>query len=304
MFNINHKTFMCLFIVFIYPLNLSAMTQITVWEQTVNGPTEIIMDTLYRALEITKPEYGDYQLFTSAKMEQGRALRELSKIENAQLDLAHFAPTKEREKEAIVVRFPLIQGLLGYRVCLIKEGEQQKFSNIANKSQWINNKLSVGQHKSWPDTLVLKANGLPVKTSYKYELLFQQLAKNRFDCFARGANEIVYEYDLHQHLGLEIEKEVLLHYPFPLFFFVNKSKPALAKRLEVGLSMLIENGIFEKLFDYYYQEQIINLNLQNRHIIELQNPTLSYRTIQVLKQSKLFFKQHYLFKKNASLVEN
>ena len=73
-----------------------ATTKILIWEHTVNDPTEIIMDTLYRALEITKPEYGDYELVTSVKMEQGRALRELSKLNNSLLDLAHFAPTRDR----------------------------------------------------------------------------------------------------------------------------------------------------------------------------------------------------------------
>ena len=179
-------------------------------------------------------------------MEQGRALRELSKMDSSRLDLAHFAPTIEREKQAIVIRIPLIQGLLGYRLCLIKDGDQHKFSKITNKEQWLASNLTIGQHQNWPDTLVLKDNGLMVKTSYKYKLLFQQLVKHRFDCFARGANEIVYEQRAHQDLGLIIEKKLMLHYPFPLFFFVNKNNPDLAKRLEQGLSKLIENGVLSQ----------------------------------------------------------
>jgi len=279
-----------------FPPQLFATTQITVWEHTVNDPTEIIMDTLYRALEITKQEYGEYQLITSKKMEQGRALRELSKYKDSRLDLAHFAPTAEREQQAIAIRIPLIQGLLGYRLCLINEGEQSKFSQVTNKEQWLASDLSIGQHQNWPDTSVLNYNGLTVKTSYKYELLFQQLAKQRFDCFARGANEIYYEQRTHRDLGLVIEKEIVLHYPFPLFFFVNKNNPELVARLELGLTKLIENGTSQKLFEYYYQAQIEDLNLKKRYVIELQNPTLSYQTIQAMNQPNAIFKQRYLVK--------
>ncbi|WP_157822469.1 transporter substrate-binding domain-containing protein [Psychromonas sp. Urea-02u-13] len=293
---INKRAGLCFLMLFISPVHLFALTKITVWEHTVNDPTEIIMETLQQALDITKPEYGDYQLITSIKMKQGRALRELSKIDFSHLDLAHFTPTREREKQAIAVRIPLIQGLLGYRVCLINQGEQYRFANITNKNQWLASNLSIGQHQNWPDTLVLKDNGLAVKTSYKYELLFQQLAKQRFDCFARGANEIVYEQHTHQDLDLVIEKEIVLHYPFPLFFFVNKNNPNLAKRLLLGLSKLRDNGTSEALFEYYYQTQIEDLNLENRHIIELQNPTLSYQTIQATKKSKALFQQRYLVK--------
>lgn len=296
MFIIRKKAWLYCLVLFITSPNLLANTKIKVWEHTVNDPTEIIMDTLQRALEITKPEYGGYQLITSVKMEQGRALRELSKLNGSHLDLAHFAPTREREKHAIAIRVPLIQGLLGYRLCLINQGEQERFSNIINKEQWLGSNLSIGQHQNWPDTLILKDNGLAVKTSYKYELLFQQLAKHRFDCFARGANEIVYEQHKHKQLGLEIEKEILLYYPFPLFFFVNRNNPNLAKRLELGLSRLIADGTSERLFEFYYQIQIEDLNLSNRHIIELHNPTLSYQTIQATQQSKSIFQKRYLAK--------
>lgn len=282
---------------FIGNLPASANTKIIVWEHTVNDPTEIIMDTLQRALEITKPEYGDYQIITSMEMEQGRALRELSRLENSHLDLAHFAPTRDREKKAIAIRIPLIQGLLGYRLCLIKEGEQQRFSNITNKEEWIKNNISIGQHQNWPDTLVLQDNGLTVKTSYKYELLFEQLAKQRFDCFARGANEINYEQRSHQDLGLTIEKTIALHYSFPLFFFVHKNNPNLAKRLELGLSKLKEDGTSARLFEHYYQTQIETLDLKNRHIIELNNPTLSQQTIQAMSKPNVIFQQRYLANK-------
>lgn len=302
MWNINKKIKLTVLLLFSMAHQASASTKITVWERTVNDSTEIIMDTLLRALEITKPEYGDYQLITSIKMEQGRALQELSILENSHLDLAHFAPTSEREKKAIAIRIPLLQGLLGYRICLIRPGEQYKFSQIINKKQWLASDISIGQHQDWPDALILKNNGLNVKTTYKYELLFQQLVRNRFDCFARGANEITYEQRNHQDIDLEIEKTMLLHYPFPMFFFVNKNNPSLAKRLEEGLSKLVENGTSAQLFEHYYRSKIEELNLKKRHIIKLNNLSLSTRTIHAMRQPNIMFQQRYLATDSAPLL--
>ena len=61
MFILKKSVYLCLVALSISPLHLFANTKITVWEHAVNDPTEIIMDLLQRALEISKTEYGDYQ---------------------------------------------------------------------------------------------------------------------------------------------------------------------------------------------------------------------------------------------------
>ena len=157
-------------------------TKIRVWEKTAIDQG-LIGELLFQALEITQKEYGEYQIITSTEMEQDRALREIA---NSRLDLAHFVSTAEREMQATPIRIPIMQGLLGYRLCLIKDDNQDKFIGVTNKQQWIEKKISIGQHRNWPDTTILKSNGLHVATTYKRELLFQQLSKNRFDWTQRG----------------------------------------------------------------------------------------------------------------------
>jgi hypothetical protein len=263
--------------------------EITVWKKTVND-NGVIQQLLYLAMEITRKEYGDYKFIASNGMGQNRALRELA---SARLDIAHFVATTKRETQASPVRIPIMQGLLGYRLCLIKADNQEKFTGITNKQQWIDKNITIGQHHNWPDTTILKSNGLKVQTTYKSELLLQQLAKNRFDCFARGINEISYEQRSHQSLDLAIEKNIVIHYPLPQFFFVNPEKPLLAARLQLGLTRLQESGKTDKIFDNYYRELIEHLNLKQRVFIELQNPTLSTETINALKTSTTRFKQKY-----------
>jgi len=263
------------------PFSYAQPMQIKVWRTTLND-NGIIQELVYRALEITTEKYGDYKLIASSEMEQDRALRELA---NNQLNLAHFVATAARESMAIPIRIPIMQGLLGYRLCLIKEENQEKFDNITTKQQWLDKNLTIGQHHNWPDTEILQSNGLTVITTYKTDLLFQQLAKNRLDCFSRGINEISYEQVSHRSLGLAIEKNIVIHYMLPQFFFVNPSNQLLAERLQLGLTRLQQNGEMDKLFEKHYRELIERLNLKNRVVIELYNPTLSEQTISALKAS-------------------
>lgn len=262
----------------------AAPSKIVVWNSLIDSG--IIIDTLTKALDITKKEYGDYQLIFSEKMVQNRALIELK---NAQLDVGYFISTAEREKQAIVIRIPIMQGLLGYRICLIKEGTQEKFIGISNKQQWLEKNISIGQHSTWPDTQVLKSNGFNVKTTFKRELLYQQLAKNRFDCFARGANEINEDLLKHDSLGLVIEKNIVLHYPFPLFFYVSPEKPLLAQRLQLGLRRLQEKGVAGQLFEQHFGKILEKLAIKKRLLIDLENSTLSQKTLEALKESAITF---------------
>jgi hypothetical protein len=277
-----------------FPYSYAETTNITVWADTLNAPgiTKMLLE---RALQITQPEYGDYYLIISNAMEQERALRELA---NNRLDIAHFVSTADRERQVSPIRIPIMQGLLGYRLCLIKKGNQEKFTGITNKQQWVANNITIGQHSNWPDTKILRSNGFTVQTTYKHELLFQQLAKNRFDCFARGVSEIGYEQISHRALDLAIEKNIVIHYPLPQFYFVNPAKPVLAERLQVGLAKLQKNGEATRMFDFYFKDLLTALALKNRTFIELQNLTQSPETIDAMQAPIAYFEKKYLQKSN------
>lgn len=279
--------------------NYAKVSKIVVWDSLYNNPNPIAMTYLQRALQITKPEYGNYKLIESAKMEQGRSLLELTKQNYAKLDLAVYAATAEREKQATAIRIPLLNGLMGYRICLINNKKQIIFDDVKSKQQLIDKNISFGLHQDWPDTAILRANGIPVKTTYKKILLFQQLTRGRFDCFSRGASEIYSEYLAYQTQGLVIENNLLIYYPLPLFFFVNKSRPILAERIQLGLQRLIASGEFERIFEQYFSPVIVKLKLSERAVIDLYNPTLSEKTVDALKIPTQIFRKKYLKNTNA-----
>lgn len=248
--------------------------KIIVWQHTIDYPSKIIMSILIQALDITRDKYGDYEIVSSKPMEQRRAVTKLTKRYVGELDIAHLATTTNREKSAIAIRIPLIAGLSGYRVCLIKPNNQYKFSDINNKQDFINKKISIGQQQDWPDTKILTSNGLDVETSYKYSLLFRQLEKQRFDCFLRGINEIHDEIDQHTNDNFVIENDLLFYYPLPLFFYVNNGRQDLAKRLNEGLTTLQKNGTLTRLLAENYKDKVDNLHLHTRTLIKLNNPIL------------------------------
>jgi len=273
------------------------VTKVIVWESLYNNPTPILMDSLHRALELTVPEYGDYEIIVSSKMEQGRSLLEIANHKKSKLDITSLAPTIESEKVAIPIRIPVLSGLMGYRLCLIKENHQQRFDNIKNKQQLIEKKITIGQHKDWPDTTILRANGITAHTTHKKNLLFQQLSRERFDCFSRGTSEIYAEYLQYQNKGLRIEKELILYYPLPVFFFVNKSRPLLAERVQLGLERLIASGEMDDIVQRTFLPIISVLKLTERTVIDLHNPTLSDATLKAIESPIQRFRENHLTNK-------
>lgn len=256
-----------------------APPKIIVWQQTFDHPTNIMMTILTQALDITKAEFGDYEIVPSIPMEQKRALSTLSDKYEGDLDVAHFVSSEGREKSAIPVRIPILEGLLGYRVCLIKQNHQYKFSGINNIQDFIDKNITIGQQQDWLSTKILRGNGIQVQTSYKYSLLFGQLQKQRFDCFLRGINEITEELELHESANFVVENNLLFHYPFPVFFFVNEGRPDLAYRLTKGLTVLQHNGFLTKLLENYYKDKLKTLHLGTRKVFHIENTFLPDKSL-------------------------
>ena len=100
----------------------------------------------------------------------------------------------------------------------------------------------------------------------------------RFDYFPRGTSEAWFELIQRKTDRLIIEKNLLLYYPADIYFFVNKNNEALAKRIEKGLEILIDNGEFDKFFYNHPRISTAFNKLKNRRIIKLTNPYLPPET--------------------------
>lgn len=203
--------------------------------------------------------------------------RWVSLLQNDKDDFVIWTMTdKEREQQLRPIRIPLCKGLFGYRVFLIRQNEQSRFTQVKSIRELA--ALSAGQGTHWPDTFIMQKNGLRVITAETTESLFRMLKAKRFDYFPRSISEAWFELEQRNEQQLVVEENLILYYPTAIYFFVNKENEALATRIEAGLEKLIDNGNFDAFF---YNHPRISMGLEHlirRRIIYLENPDLPPET--------------------------
>ncbi|WP_082905215.1 MULTISPECIES: hypothetical protein [unclassified Marinobacter] len=242
------------------------------WYRNYDSPA--IRALVELALKKT-PEYGDFRVIRSEELSQGRALRELTDGQSRLVDIANVATSAEREEFLTAIPFPVDGGLLGFRVCVVLPESLPKFAGIKNLDDLRASQIWIGQGSHWPDTPVLEANGIPVVTHSRYEILFGMLRNKRFDCFARGVSEVLYDLEMEQDPNLVIEPNLLIAYPMPSYLFVGPHDQETAHRLQLGIERAIYDGSFSDFLRAYYARAVRDLNLDTRTVIALENPFLS-----------------------------
>lgn len=206
-------------------------------------------------------------------MVQDRSLREIAA--GHQVDVFWSMTSVEREQYLLPVRIPIDKGLFGYRLLLTTERNQQLTESVQTLAQL--KKLLILQGHDWPDTKILKSNQLKVITSNHYRSMFDMITTGRADLFPRSILEVWKEIELEKH-QLRVDPRLSIYYPTALYFFVSKSQPALAKRIENGLNQMIKSGEFEQLFMQEYGAELKEAATSKRRIIYLQNPLLPTET--------------------------
>ncbi|ALT78463.1 substrate-binding periplasmic protein [Paucibacter sp. KCTC 42545] len=207
---------------------------------------------------------------------QGRAIRQLSAGEGP-LNILWSMTSAERERDLLPLRFPLDRGLMGWRLLLVRKAEQQRFAQIRSLEELRG--LTAVQMHDWPDTQILRANGLQVGTGSSYENLFAMLQHGRTDYFPRSVLEIAEDLErFGTRHDLAIAPGLLLRYPTAFYFFVSPREPALAKDLSLGLERIISNGSWRALFLQHMRRQSKALKLPERQVLALRNPLLPAAT--------------------------
>ncbi len=246
-------------------------------ESTDDKRHKYYIDMLRLALEKTKSTDGLFRLeMSGSRMYQDRALEQLKRKRG--IDVVWTMTSKEREIGLMPVRIPLLKGLLGNRIFIIREGEEARFAAIQTFEELA--QLEAGQGSDWPDTRILEANGIKVIGGINYQGLFRMLQRKRFDYFPRGVNEPWAEVKAHKDKHLVVEKTLLIQYPAPIYFFVHSRNTSLANRLERGLRLAIKDGSFDNLFRHHpANKEVFDLaNMEHRKIFRLRNPFLSPET--------------------------
>jgi ABC-type amino acid transport substrate-binding protein len=188
------------------------------------------------------------------------------------IDVGPIPSSAEREARLLPIRIPINKGMLGWRLGLIRKGEQGLIANVNTLEDLKRVRLAQGQE--WPDTLILQANGINVITAPRYEGLFKMLIGKRFDYFPRSVMEIWDEHAINADT-LEVEPHLALHYFYDAYFMVNRKNTKLAQDIREGLEKALADGSFDKLFLEYYGDRLRRARLDARTVIELKNPLLT-----------------------------
>lgn len=201
-------------------------------------------ELLLKALH-TNQENEQVTLIESAlPMSQGRAIAELK---NKSLDIYWLGTSNFLEKELIPIKVPTTRGLIGFRKFIIHKDSLKNFTKVKSINEL--KKFSACQGTHWPDTEILRSASLTVITTPIYEDLFKMLNAKRCDYFPRGYHDITTELTLRKNLYPDLISldNILLHYPFAVYFFTHKNNKKLADKIELGLQRMAQNGEIEAL---------------------------------------------------------
>lgn len=211
---------------------------------------------------------------SSELMGQGRALLELADGREP-VDLVWSVTSREREARLLPIRVPIFRGLYGWRLLLTRLGEAARFAGVHSLADL--RAFSLLQGVDWPDTGILRANGLRVETASHFDSLFRMLALGRADLFPRGVTEIGWE-QREQAQAFEVEPRLALHYPAAEYFFVHPRNQRLAEALQSGLQQLVERGELQQLLQQHFGKDLLAAGLGQRRLLRLSNPGLPEAT--------------------------
>ncbi len=217
------------------------------------------MDPQYRVELADVPMNQERQIL---ELEAGRAI-----------DVAPMPTSAERERRLLAVYIPINRGVLGWRLGLMRRGDAARFADVNTLDDL--KRVSIAQGMYWPDTDILRANGIAVITGPTYEGLFKMIAGSRFDYFPRSVMEIWNEQASNAD-ALEVEPRIALHYPYyASYFMLNKGNTKLAEVIRQGLEKALADGSADRLFEQHHGESLRRAQLDKRVVIELKNPLVT-----------------------------
>lgn len=209
-------------------------------------------------------------------MTQGRSLVEMA-TGRAPIDLMWTMTDLQRETSGLLpIRVPIDRGLMGWRLLLVRRVDLPRWRRVQSRAD-LTDRVG-GQGHDWPDTAILRANGLQIGTSSSYEALFRMLAAGRIDYFPRSILEIDAELANHPEADLAIVPGLMLHYPAAAYFFASPTRPELAADLKTGLEAAAADGSFQRLHREFYGPLIKAHPVTQERVVRLTNPLLPAAT--------------------------
>lgn len=254
----------------------AVVTQIKLWNgNKTESRQQYEREILEAALNATDASHGQWQLQESLT-DYPLAADEASVFRAKGFDIFGTVAgnTKLANEKKILIPLPLMKGLLGYRILIIRAADKEKFAAIKSAQQL--QQLRMGIPSTWADAELFRHNGYKVEEKGSFDDLFTRLENNEFDYVTFGANEVtgVFNERAAKSGKLMVDSSLLVFYPFPLVFYVNPENKSLAGRVTHGLQVISSNGELDKIFNRYFAADLKTVDLPSRTMITLKNPIL------------------------------
>ncbi len=226
---------------------------------------------LHRALQLTVPEYGEFELRLPEQLLMDNRLR--VSVQRGVVDVMWRNSVEGADNGLLRVPVSLLGELTQYRMLLVRKGDLPLYTDSLALSDLRLRVAGVGAQ--WPDLKVLAHNQLPYVTATGYHPLFRMLAADRFDYFPRGIYQVRGEIEQYPELDLAMVPNLVLSYPNDVYFYVAPDSSRLAERLTLGLERAQRDGSLDGLIDSmerlrWAKEQISRADWQ---VIYLDSPS-------------------------------
>lgn len=247
------------------------------YPQTDDGKVED--SAIFKVLELALLKAdGDWSLQPSP-IGQANQKRRLAMLkEGSKLHVSWHGTSKELEETFNAVYFPIGGGLHGWRLLLINQHQQAKFSAVQTIEDLQT--FTMGQGPGWADTAILEAAGFDVQIFQKKNL-YDLVTRGRVDAFPRSLTEAVGAYRKYRAElpDLVIEESLVIRYPFANFFFTSPNQKDLAEAIQQGLERAHAEGSYQAIyFEQDNVKDILNLiGLAGRKVFQVDNPNVSQR---------------------------
>ncbi|MFM2317959.1 MAG: hypothetical protein RLZZ215_580 [Pseudomonadota bacterium] len=208
-------------------------------------------------------------------------------INNPELiNVVWMGTAQKFEQQLWPVRIPLLRGLVGYKVLLIRKDTQSQFDQIKTERDLANFKALLGL--GWVDADIFAHHQLPYVEG-EYSSLMSMLSSGRADYYPRSIFEFNQELDPQKHPTIELEQSLLLHYPLAIYFFVAPNNHALHAALQDGLEKAMADSSYNQLLATHpvTRDVFKTLHLRDRRLITIDNPFLTEETRAVLAKYAL-----------------
>lgn len=266
-------------VLFFLSVNLHAQPKtLKIWEKNEQLPATF--EFIELALSKAEEKYGKYVISTVSADSVDQAFELLNTPEA--LDVIVSGVEAHRETQAYPIYIPLDRGLLGFRVCLIQNGNSEQFNSLSTAIEFQEHNISIFVNSAWPDNHIYRENGFNVEGFKNVPELTNALSKVGNACFSRSLIEI--DSDALRFSELDIEPNIAFIYPLADIVYVNKSNKQLQMALEFGLKKAVSDQSFFRLFNKHYEEVLQKHSFYFRKMFLMRNTDISSEALDAINK--------------------